>query len=93
VLLTQPDLWTAVGEEFGAAVSPPVPFEDATPQACAEVVVAMLGAEAGASRLGRLTGDDLERLAAAFAAFFEVAPPDVEALRRAGLAVARRWPD
>ena len=34
----RPDFEQALGETFGDYVSPPVPFEDASPHECCEVV-------------------------------------------------------
>lgn len=39
----RPDFEQAVGETFGEFVSPPVPFEDASPHECCEVVWAVAG--------------------------------------------------
>ena len=38
----RPDFEQALGETFGDYVSPPVPFEDASPHECCEVVWASL---------------------------------------------------
>lgn len=86
------DFHSAMGEEFGNAVSPPVPYDEAAPNECCEAIALALGDEVTPDRLAALSAADLDRLAAAFAEWFECEAPSVAQME---LAVARtlvRWP-
>ncbi len=52
----RPDFEQALGESFGEAVCPPVPFEDASPHECCEVVWAVAGADVTPTMLAELDG-------------------------------------
>lgn len=86
------DLWTAMGEEFSRAVCPPVAFEDASPQECCEPLREVLGSGPTPLVLAALTETDLQRLAHAFGASFDVPPPSLERLRDAVEGTLARWP-
>lgn len=66
-----------VGETFGDYVSPPVPFEDASPHECCEVVWAVAGRDVTPARLAALGEDQLSDLARKFSEYFECDAPTV----------------
>jgi hypothetical protein len=86
------DFEQAMGEEFGVAVSPPVPFEDASAHECCEAVWRALGPEVTPAILASIGTAELERLASAFASYFECERPSHAALERAVTGVLARWP-
>jgi hypothetical protein len=78
----RPDFEQALGETFGDYVSPPVPFEDASPHECCEVVWAVAGRDVTPARLAGLGEDQLSDLAA----------PTVGQVRNAIAHTLARWP-
>jgi hypothetical protein len=88
----QTDFWQAMGESFGQRISPPVPFEDANPQACLEVIQNTLGKNLTPSDLASLTTSELHVLADEFANFFEVEAPSITQLEEAVADTLARWP-
>ena len=67
----RPDFEQALGETFGEHVSPPVPFEDASPHECCEVVWAAAGRDVTPARLAALGEDQVSDLARKFGEYFE----------------------
>ena len=88
----QSDFLSALGEELAEAVSPPVPFEDASPHECCEAARGVLGPEAAPQVLAALDEDGLRCLADALGAWFEVEPPALPRVRRAVERTLARWP-
>jgi hypothetical protein len=86
------DFGQAMGEEFGAAVSPPVPFEEASAHECCEAVWRALGPQVTPAVLASIGAVELDRLADAFAGYFECERPSIAALERAVTGVLARWP-
>ncbi|SDD09107.1 hypothetical protein [Auraticoccus monumenti] len=86
------DFEQAMDESLAEAVSPPVPFDDATPHECAEAVRSVLGVDVGPGRLAGLTEQDLTALAAGFGTWFASSPPSVAQVRRGVESTLRRWP-
>ena len=76
----RPDFEQALGETFGDYVSPPVPFEDASPHECCEVVWAVAGRDVTPARLAALGEDQLSNLAG-ISEDFECDAPTVEQVR------------
>ena len=88
----RPDFEQALGETFGDYVSPPVPFEDASPHECCEVVWAVAGRDVTPARLAALGEDQLSDLARKFGEYFECDAPTVEQVRDAIAHTLARWP-
>lgn len=82
----------AVGEEFGSAVCPPVPFEDASAHECYEVILDVLGHRVTPEMLSAIPDDRITTLAARFGSYFEVDPPSEEQVRSAIRGILYRWP-
>jgi len=91
-LRRRPDFEQAVGEAFGEFVSPPVPFEDASPHECYEVVCLVVGSDCTPTRLAALTEDQLSKLAESFGESFECEQPVVAQIKRAIAYALKRWP-
>ncbi|MBB2676128.1 UNVERIFIED_ORG: hypothetical protein GGE64_002771 [Rhizobium etli] len=64
----------AVGEEFGSAVCPPVPFEDASAHECYEVILDVLGHRVTPEMLSAIPDDRITTLAARFGAISKSIP-------------------
>jgi hypothetical protein len=88
----QTDFWTAMGESFGQRISPPVPFEEASAQACCEVLQNILGKNLTPSDLASLMESELQVLADEFADRFEVDAPSIAQLEQAVADTLARWP-
>jgi hypothetical protein len=88
----RPDFEQALGETFGEYVSPPVPFEDASPHECCEVVWTVAGRDVTPARLAALGEDQLSDLARKFGEYFECDAPTVEQVRNAIAHTLARWP-
>jgi hypothetical protein len=88
----QNDFWQALGESFNQRISPPVPFEDASPQTCLEVIQNVLGENLTPSDLASLTESELQVLADEFADFFEIESPSIEQLEEAVHDTLAHWP-
>jgi hypothetical protein len=86
------DFLSAMGEEFGALVSPPVPFLEASHQQCCEAIWLALGEGVTPSVLAVLTQPQLEQLAVAFGRWFECSPPPVMQITEAVARTLHRWP-
>src|SRR5690606_27732746 len=66
-----PDFEQAIGEAFGNHISPPIPFEDASPNECCEVLWEVLGTNFTPTILASLHDSQIELLATAFGRYFE----------------------
>ena len=62
----RPDFEQAMGETFGGFVSPPVPFEDASPHECCEVVWQVVGNDVTPDLLAALDDAKVAELAKSF---------------------------
>jgi hypothetical protein len=88
----RPDFEQAMGETFGEYVSPPVPFDDATPHECCEVIWSVAGREVTPTRLAGLSEAELSHLARRFGEWADCDPPTVEQIKRAIAQTLARWP-
>ena len=81
-----------MGESFGQRISPPVPAEDASPQACCEVTQNTLGHNLTPSDLASLLESELQVLADEFTDYFEVDGINLEQLEAVVADTLARWP-
>jgi hypothetical protein len=88
----RPDFEQALGETFGDFVCPPVPFRDASPHECCEVVWSVAGRDVTPARLAALTADQVAAIARKFGESFECDPPNVEQIKDAIAHTLARWP-
>ena len=88
----QGDFDTALGESFSDYVSPPVPFEDASPHECCEAVWLAVGRDVTPTRLAGLGGPQVAVLARRFGEYFGCEPPSVSQVRDAVAQTLTRWP-
>jgi hypothetical protein len=88
----RPDFEQALGETFSAFVSPPLPFEDATPHECCEVVWLVAGRDVTPARLAALTQPEVVTLARKFGEYFESDAPSVQQIKDAIAETLARWP-
>ncbi len=88
----RPDFETAMGEEFGDLVCPPVPTSEASPHECCEAVWLAVGRNVTPTSLANLSELQLHQLAKAFSNYFECAPPAVVRLAEAVARTLARWP-
>lgn len=86
------DFETAMGEEFGHVICPPVRAIDASPHDCCEAVWRALGWHATPSTLANLSEAQFCDLAKSISDFFECAQPPVEQLAEAVARTLSRWP-
>src|SRR4051812_38805189 len=86
------DFEQALGESFGECVSPPVPFEDASPHECCEVVWSVAGRDVTPARLGALDEQGVAALARRFGEYFECEPPTAAQVDDAIASTLGRWP-
>ena len=86
------DFEMALGQSFADAISPPVPFADASAHDCFEAVRHALGAEPTPEALASLSDGEIARLAAGVGAYFECEPPAVGQIRQAVASTLVRWP-
>ncbi len=86
------DFEQALGESFGESVCPPVPFEDASPHECCEVVCSVLGDDVTPADLAALTKAQVAALAQEFGEYFESDPPSVKQIKDAIAQTLARWP-
>jgi hypothetical protein len=86
------DFEQALGETFGPRVSPPVPFEDASPHECCEVVWLVAGQDVTPARLAALSEPEVATLARKFGEYFECNAPSVQQIRDAIADTLARWP-
>lgn len=90
--MSNPDFVQATVLSFSDHVSPPVPFDDASPHGCYEAVESFLGEDVTPERPSKLSDQEIEELASAFGRCFEVEPPSSAQIRQAIRATLHRWP-
>ncbi|MBC8162461.1 MAG: hypothetical protein H7Z42_14720 [Roseiflexaceae bacterium] len=88
----RPDFEQAMGEAFGDFVSPPVPFEDASPHECCEVVWSVVGRGVTPRVLDALTDAQIVALSQEFGEYFGSQAPSVEQIKAAIAQTLGRWP-
>ena len=86
------DFESAMGEEFGDLVSPPVPFFEASPHECCEAIWQALGDDVTPTVLANLTDPELQNIASAFGNWFECEAPPVMQIAEAVARTLSRWP-
>lgn len=86
------DFEQAMGESFGESISPPIPFEDASPHECCEVIWSVLGRDVTPTRLAALSEPQIAVLALKFGEYYESDPPTVRQIKDALALVLMRWP-
>jgi hypothetical protein len=86
------DFETAMGEEFGALVSPPVPFLEASPHECCEAIWLAFGHDVTPRKLASVSDSEIADLANAFGTHFECDAPARMQLREAIARTLARWP-
>jgi hypothetical protein len=86
------DFMSAMGQSFGESVSPPVPFEDASPHECCEAVWRVVGRNVTPEMLDGLSEKQLTSLAHAFGEWFDCEPPSVAQIRKGVARTLARWP-
>jgi hypothetical protein len=89
---SRPDFEQALGETFGEFVSPPIPYEDASPHECCEVVWSVVGRNVTPSRLATLDEQEIAALARKFGKYFGCGSPGVEQVKEAIVHTLARWP-
>lgn len=87
-----PDFEQAIGEAFGNHISPPIPFEDASPNECCEVLWEVLGTNFTPTILASLHDSQIELLATAFGRYFECESPSEDQIKNAIADSLARWP-
>lgn len=90
--MQQLDFLTSMGESFSECVCPPVPFEDASPHECCEVICGVLGEAVSPERLAALDKTKLVLLAKAFGKYFESPAPTTQQIQKAIAATIYRCP-
>ena len=88
----RPDFEQAMGETFGDFVSPPVPFEDASPHECCEVVWSVVGINVTPTSLAALTDAQIVALSHKFGEYFGSQSPSVDQIKEAIAQTLARWP-
>jgi hypothetical protein len=86
------DFDQALGESFGESVSPPIPFDDASPHECCEALWAVLGPNITPTQLAQLSPETIATIAQQFGEYFECAAPTVEQIQAAIAQTLFRWP-
>ena len=88
----RPDFEQAMGEAFGDFLSPPVPFEDASPHECCEVIRSVVGRDVPPSLLAASSESETAALAQKFGEYFETDIPTTEQVKDAIASTLARWP-
>jgi len=88
----RPDFLQAMGESFGEFVSPPVPFEDASPHECCEVSWSVAGRNVTPRSLSLLTDSQIVASSQKFGEYFETQSPSMEQIKDAIATTLARWP-
>ncbi len=88
----RPDFETALGESFGDFVSPPVPFENASPHECCELVWSVAGRHVTPACLASLSEVQVAAMAREFGTYFDSDSPTVEQVKGAIAQTLARWP-
>ncbi len=86
------DFNQAFGESFGESVSPPIPFENASPHECCEALWAVLGTNITPTQLAQLSPETIAAIAHQFGEYFECEAPTVEQIENAIAQTLFRWP-
>lgn len=86
------DFLSAMGEEFGNLVSPPVPFFEASPHECCEAIFLALEETVNPSILAAQSSEGIERIANAFSRWFECEAPPASQIAEAVARTLARWP-
>jgi hypothetical protein len=86
------DFEQAMGETFGDFVSPPVPFDDASPHECCEVVWSVAGRDVTPARLAWFGASQVATLARRFGEYFGCEPPSESQVRDPIAQTLARWP-
>ena len=72
------DFLQAMGESFGNRVSPPVPWEAASPHECCEVVWRVVGYNVTPAMLASLDDATIAKLSEMFGRYFESDAPSTD---------------
>jgi hypothetical protein len=86
------DFNQALGESFGDHISPPIPFDAASPHECCEALWAVLGANITPTQLAQLSPETIATIAQQFGEYFESEAPTVEQVQAAIDQTLFRWP-
>jgi hypothetical protein len=86
------DFDQALGESFGESVSPPIPFDDASPHECCEALWEVLGPDITPTQLAQLSPETIATIAQQFGEYFECEAPTVEQIQAAIAQTLFRWP-
>jgi hypothetical protein len=89
---TRSDFDQALGESFGASISPPIPFDDASPHECCEALWAVLGTNITPTQLAQLSPETIATIAQQFGEYFECEAPTVAQIEGAIDQTLTRWP-
>ena len=81
-----------MGEIFADLVSPPVPFEDASPHECCEVIWSVAGSNVTPRGLAALTDAQILVLSQKFGEYFESQSPSVDKIKEAIAQTLAVWP-
>jgi hypothetical protein len=73
----------ALGESFGDHISPPIPFDAASPHECCEALWAVLGTNITPTQLAQLSPETIATIAQQFGEYFESEAPTVEQVQAA----------
>jgi hypothetical protein len=92
VSILKADFESAMGEEFGHLLSPPVPFFEASPHECCEAIWRALGDDITPTKLASLGESDFQALAEAFGSWFECETPPTMQIAEAIARTLSRWP-
>jgi|GEM_PF-1507490 len=83
---------TTLGRELSQAISPPVPFDDASAHEAQESVSSVIGSHPTPETLAELTEKQMEEMAVAVGTYFECDTPPAEAMRTAVERILWHWP-
>lgn len=86
------DFEQAMGESFSEFVCPPVPFVDASPLECCEVIWSVLGRNVTPTILATLSNTQLAAICNRFADYFETNLPTLHQIKSAIAQTLMRWP-
>jgi hypothetical protein len=86
------DFNQALGESFGDYVSPPIPFDAASPHECCEALWSVLGTNITPTQLAQLSPETIATIAHQFGEYFECEAPTIEQIQAAIAQTLFRWP-
>jgi len=86
------DFYQALGESFSEHISPPVPFDEASPHECCEAIWSVLGFELTPRMLAGLREAQLLEIRESIASYFDSEPPSIAQVKSAIAATLARWP-